>query len=139
MEYHTHEEVAQGLRELADWIEKNPESVLPSELVSGGSLKIFQVSGKDEMAAIARAFGTCEKEVDSDFFRLVKMFGPIRVEAIDYRENVCERIVTSSETIVEMVPDPEFEVPKIEQSRVLETVEWRCPGSLLVESQGVAK
>jgi hypothetical protein len=136
MEYHTHEEIAAGLRDLADWIEKNPEVPLPYEL-AGSSLHIYSVKGKEDLAKVARAMGNCEKSTDSQFFRVWRKFGPILLEALDYRENVCERIVTSSETIVEMVPDPEFEVPKIEQSRVVETVEWRCPGSLLVESQGV--
>lgn len=48
------------------------------------------------------------------------------------REAVCERVVTGTKTVTREVPDPSVDVPTIEVTEEIETVEWVC--SPLLES-----
>lgn len=110
-----------GLRACADWLEANPAAPLPYD----PKLQIFSVNTKAEVAALARHMGQCEKMADESMFRVVKWFGPFRVEGVAYREQICERIVVGTQTVA--VPEVKAQPARIE---VREVVEWKC-GSLM--------
>jgi hypothetical protein len=52
------------------------------------------------------------------------------------RDEVCERVVVSTQEIEEEVPDPELaeaalaNVPTVKTKRTIEEVEWKCVDSL---------
>lgn len=112
-----------GLRQLADWLDANPEIELPWT----GRYEVFQLGvwlRKDELAAIARALpGKVEKVADdaSKVLRIQGQFAGLNVEAYAGRTEVCERIVTGTETVT--VPAVEAKPEKTEEREV---VEWRC-------------
>lgn len=114
------------LRALADWLEANPGAA-PPDLYT-----IYDYKGdRDKLVAAARALGgRWTKKAGDYYFEMEREVIPGLVYRLySGREQVCERIVTGTETVE--VPDPEAlkQVPKITQER--EIVEWRCPDALL--------
>ena len=122
----TNQEFVESLRALADFYEAHP-ALKPAHSMSNRDITIY-ANGKDEMAQCARQFGNCEKTSDDIFFRVIRneKLGLFRLSAIEYRSQVCERVVTGKRVIpAEVVPA--HTVPEREE----EIVEWRCPDSLL--------
>lgn len=117
----TIESLVAGLRACADWMEANPALPLPYD----PKLQIMSVDTKAEVAALARQMGRCEKTANESMFKVVKWFGPFRVEGVVYREQICERIVVGTQTVV--VPEVKAQPARVE---VREVVEWKC-GSLM--------
>ena len=117
-----------GLRELADFYDARPELPLPSEV----TVNLTDVKGKAELAHVAELMKPCKKEVTLSFYKLIRHFGPIVLEAYDWRSNICERIVTGTKVVAEkIVPAQEEEViPEHEEDIVV----WKCPDSLLEAS-----
>jgi hypothetical protein len=128
-----------GLRQIADWLEQHPEVPTP-HLGHAGSAKLIATNTptlsiyvwndpKKQMAAIARAMGTAEKEHDGDRFRLIRHFAGIALAVSATRDEVCERVVTGTREVTEKVRDPEAlaAVPLVEVTRTMEDVEWICP------------
>jgi len=120
----THEKYANALRRIADWIEVHPELDLPSERC----LSFYTPVTKDDLAKYARAFGDCKKLLSEDFARVSKDFGGVRLEAIVYRSEVCERVVVGKKVIPETII-PAILVPEHEE----DIIEWKCPESILSE------
>jgi hypothetical protein len=130
-----------GLRALADVLEKHDEVPLPA---SGRALSINFWTGnpRTAMADAARAFPVTwrkhawEAQSGSAYFELHGALHGLSLELCAYRDAVCERVVTGTETVTETVKDPEAlaAVPEIEVTCEVETVEWRC-GSLLAPAQ----
>lgn len=129
-----HQDVAEGLRELATWIESNQHIPLPYTL-TGGTLNIFN-DCKATLADIARAFGSCEKSVDDPFYIIRRKFGPITVDAVASRNAVCTKVVTGVEEYEEEEYAPD--APKITVKKTREIVEWQCPESLLEAKEKVS-
>lgn len=135
-------EYIRGLREIADWLEAHPEVPLPYLGTTQGGrsesgLHIYLGSDRDqkaELAKIARAMGKAEKVPHDDLGRLnlVRRFAGIALIAVADRDEVCEKVVLSTETVTEMVPDPEYMAiaPMIQRETVKEIVEWRCTSIL---------
>jgi hypothetical protein len=135
---------AEGLRALADMIEANPEIAdtmsYPLRYISAPV-----TSCDDEVAALAAFARACvrsgaaiRKEGDTQWFRVVASFGEdVRVDAFGHREEVCERVVTGTETVTKTVPDPEAlaTVPTVEVTEEVETVEWVCRPLLAAEQE----
>lgn len=73
--------VAEGLRELADWVEANEEMLTPSDLSATQTLLICRVD-KDEFIAAAHALGVEHSEVNNDrrYLNVTRRFGPIKVQ-----------------------------------------------------------
>lgn len=120
----TNREVVQSLRALANFYEAHPDLILPHE----PQLSICP-EGRSGMAATAKIFGSCEKNVDEAFYRLIKKFGVIELRAIEYRSAVCERIVIGVKEIPETILPAREET--IVPAHVEEIYEWHCPESLL--------
>jgi hypothetical protein len=101
----TNQEFADSLRLVADFYEENPEMFLPE-----GTLKIFSTYGKEDVIKAAKMLGTCEKQIDEDFYKLRRKFGSITLEVIETRSLVCTKRTVMKEMPVD---------------------EWDCPESLL--------
>lgn len=101
-------------RAILDWLETHPEIALPSEVEYG--LSISAMDGKDDALKLVRAFGTCDKRFAGDTLVISKKFGSTILKAILFRNQVCERVVISTEVVPE----------KIEPEHVREIVEWKC-------------
>lgn len=103
--------LARGLRDLAVWVEQNPD--LAEELSFSA---LGYLSGKEALADAARAFGSGVKVPEGSFFTVRRSFGPIDVDFYTDRDRVCKRVV------VDTVEHPERVVPAYTE----EIVEWEC-------------
>ena len=111
------DEMCRGLREVADFLESNPEAPLPS-----GNLGMWLGSdSKTALAAVARTEGKWNKEYSSYSFTLSKMFHGVRLAYMTSRGEVCERIVVGKK-----------HVPAVFlEEREEDIVEWKCAESIL--------
>jgi len=52
----------------------------------------------------------------------------LQIVLTDLRAQVCERVVTGTQTVTEEVPDPDYiaAAPKVTVTREVESVEWNC-------------
>lgn len=128
-----HVQQAEGLRRLADMIEAHPE--LPPSYLK--SVNVWHATDPDKLAAIARAAlahgATVAKDATANIYTLSVSWGPLTAEAIAQRANVCERVVTGTETVIKTVPDPA--APLVEVTETVEHVEWVCR-PLLADQSG---
>ena len=117
----TNKEFVESIRALADFYEARP--TLPAPYLNGGDISIF-AKGKEEMAIAARLFGKSTKEVDDSFFRIkrVEKIGVFTLQALEYRSQICERVVVGRETVEIRVPDT-FKTEMVTRN----VVEWHCP------------
>lgn len=123
-------EFTASLRQLADWYDLHPEVPLPG--IRGRNLTIaIPAANAANMAIIARAFGSAKKEMDSLFFRLIKTFGVIDLDAFEFRDKICTRRVVKSEPIIEQVPVYGEPIRYEATPRLIEEVAWDCPDSIL--------
>lgn len=126
-----------GARKFLDLLEAHEEIPIPYFGASPtyGRQMIHFLSGKDNKADMARAAralpGPLEKDVRTDgYFDLKGSIDGYHYTLIAYRDEVCERVVTGVEKVTRSIPDPKVQVPLIEVTEDVETVEWRC-GSVL--------
>lgn len=117
--------LADGLRQLADMIEANPD-IQPVYLTD---MHVWCPRNVDEIRAIIRAAkasgATVEKTYSDSQANVGIRFGALRAMALVSREQVCERVVVGQETV--QVPDPAFippTTPLIEKT--VDVTEWRC-------------
>ncbi|MFI6304332.1 hypothetical protein ACIBCH_20875 [Amycolatopsis thailandensis] len=136
-----HVRQAEGLRALADMIEANPELAEHlSQALQGMAAYVFTA---EPIAAFVRAAGRHGAKIVKDYpddperhFSAYAHFGDeVAIRLHTTREQVCERVVTGTETVTETVPDPEklAEVPTVEVTKTVETVEWVCRPLLAAE------
>lgn len=130
-----------GLRCLADILEDDDAVPLPYH-GDGTAITISAFLNAPDpraaLAAAARAFRgmTWRKDVREseygDYFDLEGELHGLKLVLTAYRDAVCERVVTGTREVTEMVKDPEAlaAVPEVEVTRTVETVEWVC-GSVL--------
>lgn len=103
-----------GLRALADFIEKNEALPVPYS-----SPFNFFVNTKAELRDMQRIVGgKLEKDATDHYFYLRRLFGPLKLDINISREEVCERIVLGKRT----VPEHEEDI-----------VQWRCADSILAD------
>lgn len=119
-------EQADGLRELADWIEAHPdiaERMAPPYLV-------IIADDADDMAHKARALGgKRSKHVGDEWVDVERKFGPVRVTVTARRENVCERVVVGT-TTVEIPAEPARPATPA-RTETIERTKWVCPDSIM--------
>lgn len=117
--------MVQGLRDIADWIEKHPDLGDTHMTVDA----VFYPPDEPASAGRwARAFGKAEKSVtDNGLFKLTHPFGEVEARAVFWREAVCEKKVVGVREVTRMVPDPSVEVEMVEVVETVEDVEWVCP------------
>jgi hypothetical protein len=129
----------EGLRMLADALERHPDLPLPVQGVVVPVTWTFWSSAGDPKAAMALAAMALparpwRKEYrDEDDPLLAKLdmlgtLGTLRVRLTAYRDSVCTKVVTGSHEVTEEVPDPEAlaRVALTTVTRVVEDVTWDC-------------
>lgn len=109
----------QGLRDLADFLEANPELPCPTY----GTFNTYGPD-KETMALFAKLAAPVSKHVtpSGETFWLRRNFGPIELDMNCARETVCERVKTGTRTIP---AQPETVLPAT-QEKEEEIYEWRC-------------
>lgn len=123
----SHNDYANSLRMIADWVESNPQCPLPEN-----TFNIVSFDGKEKFAVIAKAMKTFKKEYSDSMVFLMKTFGCITIKAIEYREKVCERVVVGTKKVIEqkVLKYEEVEVEK-------EIVQWKCTDARLLAGSEV--
>jgi len=121
------QELVNGLRELADYLEANPDT-FPDW---GGTELIVCCDTKDEMAEVARQHAPVEKSFESDdYFYLRKWFGTrVHIRWIVERAKVCRQVVTGVKKIIRPVYDNPVQIG--EEEVEVEIKEWQCDEPLL--------
>lgn len=131
MKYKKAQELAQGLRELADFVEERGHT-LPIDNLDVTvhdwvwddqyySKRETKLDAREKMRLIAKALGNAEKVYQGDYFDLRKKFGPVRLEFTVNRSKVCERVVVGTKEIPE----------RILEAHTKEIVEWVCTDPIL--------
>lgn len=136
------QELAIGLRALADMLDANPNLNDDSYLqYAFGSLPVYTMN-RAAVAAFARAaMGagiTVTKHQGDKWAGIDIPFGSrMGLRVFVEREEICERIVTGTHEVTEDVPDPEAlaAIPKVTVTKVVEDVEWRCRPILAGEAE----
>ena len=128
-------QLVSGLREAAAWFEDHTEVPIPADNID---LSLYNLGGDESeletLRTIAQAMGTATKDYSDKFFRLSHTFADaVTVTAVAWRENVCQRVVVGTETVIEQRPPDGVEMVDVEIER--EIVEWDCPPSLLGETR----
>jgi len=135
-------EYVTGLRQLADLLEQHDDLPLPTH----GELSWLLFGDSDEKriaAQVVRLVPGDWKKVpyldqgDKTLLAFMTDLAGLPLKVAVYRNVVCERVVTGTETVTEMVPDPSVKVPLVEVTEEREVVEWRC-GSLLSDVDAAA-
>jgi len=129
MDYDKRTELASNLREFADFLDNHGQDI-PDVNVDVSSRVWSWTSAGDVPTAIALALragmkGADEvtKEYSDNYFRLYLSFGELQYRVLCDRDEVCERTVVGTETVMESVP-PEGEWT--EQAVEKDVVEWVC-------------
>ena len=114
-------EYAQGLRDLADWVEAHPEIDLPDE-----SISVFSKHTKEEAAKVLLALTPCKKDYSGDLFTLSRSFGHVRLKFLFVRSAVCTRRVVRTEEVPEEIIPEKVEPEQVIAAHTKEIVEWDC-------------
>lgn len=132
----TAQHLAEGLRQLAAFVEANPDMAddLRYPLTSiNQPWNDYLGDAKDYLARYARAGiragAKVTKNYDGGKYASVDLhFGPIRMHVYADRERVCERVVVGTREVTEEVPDPEAlaAVPKVTVTKTVDEVRWEC-------------
>ena len=99
--------IADGLREIADMYEANPELKAPKVY-----LWICDGSGNEarKLAEFAKAMKPCKKVVNDYNFAVLRNYGPVEMRAYVDRSSVCKKVVKweCPKSLLETL-GPEFE------------------------------
>jgi hypothetical protein len=139
MSDYTNAEYATGLRALADMIESTPE--IPADYLE--QMNVWYAKSPEILSTLTRAAlrhgAKVDKNAFSEVFDLRLSFGPVTARCLANRDNVCERVVTGTETVTKTVPDPVAlaAVPTVEVTEVVEISEWKCGSLLAAEKSAV--
>lgn len=105
-------EYAQGLREIAQWLEDHPECAHPSVNI----IENYSINTKEEAATVIRAFGECQKDYSDNCLYIRKKFGPITFSYAILRYQVCTaRVVGKRRVEAYFAPAREEDI-----------LEWDC-------------
>lgn len=132
-------ELAAGLRALADVLAANPD--LGQQALYTRPSIIVPAEDKTQLVEFvraAKAHGAIIVKSASDtskYFSALCRFGPVTLDVYVPRDEVCERVVVSTETVTRMVPDPVAlaAVPQVEVTDTVENVRWECKPLLAPE------
>lgn len=121
------ENFIRGLREMAQFLEANPDTDPTTYPGNGREFSVYDRHEKSDAAMLAKLMGKCDKEFTSEQFVLSKTFGGEggpRLAFYFMRATVCERVVVGQKVIpAQVVPaKEEYTLPEV----VIDEVEWRC-------------
>lgn len=135
--------IAENARTLAAFLEAHPDLPEPThyEIQWGPAVKwlIFDddlAEQKRTAESVVRFLpGKADKRQynEGEWLKYSGEVDGVQWQVTCQRSAVCERVVTGTETITRTVPDPTVEVPMVEVTETVETVEWVC-APLLAES-----
>jgi len=121
VKYKDRDELVEGLRAFADFIEERGLE-LP---IQSPKMKLTEIlygeNAKEKIQNVARKIGRAEKNWGSYYFDLRKEFGPVTLEFSVQKEQVCQKRVVGFKDV------PEY----ISPARREEVVEWTCVDSIL--------
>lgn len=119
------QELIDGLKSLAKWYESHPDAPVSF------SAPTFYVWADDaeHFAKCVKMIGPCTKRESNGYFDVFRMFGPIELQAIIPRGQICDKVSLGTKTITKEVPDPN--APTITITEEVEQFEWKCPESIL--------
>jgi hypothetical protein len=129
-------EVASGLEAIAVMVRANPQ--LAERLAWGFRPEhtLIPVMHEENPAAVLAEFVTAAsrsgarvaKDGSENYFKALLSWGPVGLQVYANREQVCERVVVGTETVIKTVKDPVAlaAVPEVEVTEEVEQVEWRC-------------
>lgn len=109
------EEFIAGLREVADFLEKNPSVPCPRYET------LYVPTDKDGLREAAKAPGHADKGAFGEQFYIDRTFGPVKITFAADRAEVCRKVVKGTREV------PERVVP----ARTEEIIEWECTDPLL--------
>lgn len=122
-------EYTNGLRMLADFLDDNPDIKKPSFGTSWSQL-IWHMPSKRHAAELVRALPvSVDKRFDDSYLNLEFQFDGLHMNAFIARDNVCEKVVTGTETLTRLVPPEGVEM--IEEEYEQDIIEWKCSEPLL--------
>jgi hypothetical protein len=116
-------EYAQGLREIADWLEANPHIFLPGQMFD-----VFTLNTKKEAEEVLRALKPCKKEYAGELFNISRKFGSITLRFVFYRNAVCMRRVVGTKEVEEQIIPAHTE----------DVIEWECGEPVLSVAEEAA-
>lgn len=126
-------EYTAGLRALADLLDNNPDLKLPYGAGTGpeptGRITFYFLGTEDAKADLARMArlipGTVTKEARDNVLSVVGSLHGLHVEAVAYRDAVCERVVKATREVTRQVPAVDA-IPARTVTETVEDVEWVC-------------
>ena len=123
----TTETLADGLRELANFLDLHPEL---AEALGPPTLYLW-ASDEAKFKANNALLGTFTKSSTGSYLNATKAFGPVTVESTIQQSNICEKKVVGTRKVMQYVPvDPDYIPPLVEYHNVEveeEVTEWLCP------------
>lgn len=127
-----HTQLVARLRTATDFIETHPDLDVYAVQNIGSRVLISDYSPQsaEDLARLTRSLGgRWEKEDAGDLFKLRREIADgVTVELVTWREQVCERVVVSTNEVEIEEPDPDAvaALPTVKRTETVETVEWRC-------------
>ena len=117
-------DVIQGLRDFADFLENNPEARAPVD----PNRYFVRVHTVQELVIATKLLGDATKGADDTSFYVERDFGTFKVQYFLPRGNVC-----TAKTVTKITKMNRILVPAVteEVDVEVEATEWDCPKSLL--------
>jgi len=117
--------LADGLRQLADFVETHPEL---GERIGSPRFYLWSYTEAD-FKETNRLLGSFTKSSDINYLNAEKMFGPVMVQSTIGHAAICEKKVVGTRMVSKQVPaDPDYVEPEYVTVQVEELVtEWVCP------------
>lgn len=113
-----------SLRALADFYETAVDLPIPSDHVIA-IYSFGEEESKHLVARIAKILRTYKKDYSTTFFDLYKFFGVIKLRFVFYRNNVCERRVVGTKTVIKR--ELPAGVQYVDRQVQEDIIEWDCP------------
>ena len=116
--------LADGLRQLADFLDTNPEL---AEALGPPTLYLWAAS-EAKFKANNALLGSFTKGSSGSYLNAEKMFGPVTVQSTIAQANICEKKVVGTRKVMKYVPvDPNSHVEYHNLEVEEEVTEWLCP------------
>lgn len=95
-----------GLRELADYLENNPEAPIPSNAYIGVSVTDYgnPAGTRYRLEIVARCPGPWQKELDDSFLTLIKDFHGVKYRVMCARDHVCTMVEPAKPAVWDCEP-----------------------------------
>jgi hypothetical protein len=122
------QEYANALRGIADFIEAHPDIEVPSTEIA-----CYSMDERLDAARVLASLKPCKKRYSDSLFFIEREFGPITLQYVFSRKQVCTRRVVGTK-VIPAQSIPAQEIPE----RVEEIVEWDCGEPLLPQAEAQA-